>query len=164
MLFASNHGLPLDNGLIIKSMPTQWRRRLAVAGAMKLWHNPFWAVMNPLLGNGCPISQEGAVRASFDYLGRIIDRGWSVLIYPEGKLTVGGPIQPFLSGTGLLAVEGRMTLVPLRLHVQSMGTPSRFPFLRRGTTEVRFGTPLTFSPQTSYEDATAAIEEAVNSL
>ena len=164
VLFASNHCLPLDNGLIIKSIPGQWRRKLAIAGAAKLWRNPFWAAVNPLLGNGFPFSQEGAIRASLDNLGRIVDNGWSVLIYPEGGLTVGGPMQPFMSGTGLLAVEGRLSVIPLRLDVHSTGSPSRFPFLRRGRVEVGFGEPLTFKPGMSYLEATATIEEAVKAV
>ena len=60
----------------------------------------------PLLGNGFPIAQEGAVRPSLENMGKILDNGWSVLIYPEGELTVGGPIRPFMNGTGMVAVEG----------------------------------------------------------
>ena len=91
ILFAANHNLPLDNGLIVKAIPSQWRRRLAIAAAAKLWRSPLWAYMNPLLGNGFPFSQEGGIRASMDNLGQILDKGWTVLIYPEGKVTVGGP-------------------------------------------------------------------------
>ena len=164
VLFAANHNLPLDNGLIIKSFPSRWRRRLAIAAAAKLWRSPVSAFMNPLLGNGFPFSQGGAVRASLDNLGRILDDGWSVLIYPEGKMTPGGPIQPFMSGTGLVAVEGGLTLVPLRLRINNMGWPLRFPFLRRGSIEVSFGRSVSFSPETSYLDATVAIEDAVRAL
>ena len=120
-----------------------------------------WATINPLIGNGFPFSQEGAIRASLDNLGRIVDNGWSVLIYPEGKKTHGGPIQPFMSGTGLLAVGGNLSVVPLRLHIHKMGIPGAFPLLRRGDIEICFGKPLTFSPETTHLEATAAIEEAV---
>ena len=164
VLFAANHNLPADNGLIIKAMRLERRRRLAIAGAAKLWRNPFWAVVNPLIGNGFPFSQEGAVRASLENLGRILDDGWSVLIYPEGKLTPGGPIQPFLGGTGLLAVEGKLPVVPLRLHIHALGSPLRFPVLPRGDIEIRFGEPLSFSPGTDYQEATNVIELAVKAL
>ena len=92
--------------MILKAIPPQWRRRLAIAGAADLWKNPLFWVINPLLGNGFPIAQEGAVRPSLENMGKILDNGWSVLIYPEGELTVGGPIRPFMNGTGMVAVEG----------------------------------------------------------
>ena len=164
VLFAANHNLGLDSGLIIKAMPLQWRRRLAIAGAAELWRNPIFAIMNPLFGNAFPFSREGAIRASLDNLGRILDEGWSVLIYPEGKLTKGGPIQPFLSGTGLLAVEGRVPVVPLCLRVNRSGSPAQLPVLKRGDVEIRFGKPISFAPGTEYQEATREIENAVKAL
>ena len=164
VLFASNHNLGLDNPLIIKSIPSSWRRRLAIAGAATLWKNPVFWVLNPLLGNGFPIAQTGAVRPSLENMGKIIDNGWSVLIYPEGELTIGGPIKPFMNGTGMVAVEGRLPVVPMKLHINRLGSPTGFPILRRGSVEVRFGEPLTFPPTTAYQDATSAIEDAVRSL
>ena len=164
VLFASNHNLGLDNPLILKALPLKWRRRMAIAGAASLWRNPVWWVVNPLLGNGFPLATEGAVRPSLENMGKIIDNGWSVLIYPEGELTIGGPIKPFMNGTGFVTVEGRLPVVPLRLHIHRLGFPRRFPILRRGRIEIRLGKPLSFSPGTNYQDATSAIEIAVKSL
>ena len=164
VLFASNHGLGLDNPLIIKAIPPSLRRRLAIAGAAALWRNPVFWVLNPLLGNGFPISQQGAVRPSLENMGKILDNGWSVLIYPEGELTVGGPIKSFMNGTGMVAVEGRLPVVPMKLHINRLGSPARFPILKRGSVEIRFGEPMTFAPTTAYQDATNAIEDAVRAL
>ena len=140
------------------------RRRLAIAGAATLWRNPVFWVLNPLLGNGFPIAQQGAVRPSLENMGKILDNGWSVLIYPEGALTVGGPIKPFMNGTGMVAVEGRLPVIPMKLHVNRLGSPARFPILKRGSVEIRFGEPMTFAPTTAYQDATSAIEDAVRAL
>ena len=164
VLFASNHHLGLDNPLIFKAVTRRWRSRLAVAAAAELWSNPIWWVLNPLLGNGFPIARTGPIRPSLENLGSIMDRGWSVLIYPEGVLTVGGPMKPFMQGAGLVAVEGRVPVVPMRLDVTKFGSPSRLPLLRRGRVEIRFGPPLTFPPGTDYQQATSTIEEAVKAL
>ncbi len=164
VLFASNHSLGLDNPLIIKAIPSSWRRRLAIAGAAALWKNPVFWVINPLLGNGFPVAQSGAVRPSLENMGKILDNGWSVLIYPEGELTVGGPIKSFMNGTGMVAVEGRLPVVPMKLHINRLGSPAKFPILRRGSVEIRFGEPIIFPPTTAYQDATNAIEDAVRAL
>ncbi|MCE2465769.1 MAG: 1-acyl-sn-glycerol-3-phosphate acyltransferase [Dehalococcoidia bacterium] len=164
VLFASNHNLGLDNPLIIKAIPLKWRRRMAVAGAADLWRNPVWWLVNPLLGNAFPLAKEGSVKPSLENMGKIMDNGWSVLIYPEGELTLGGPIKPFMNGTGLVAVEGGIPVVPLRLDILKLGVPTRFPVLRRGKVEVRLGEPMTFPPGTDYQEATSAIEGAVRSL
>ena len=164
VLFACNHHLGLDNPLILKAVTRRWRRKLAVAAAAELWGNPLWWVLNPLLGNGFPIAREGPIRPSLENLGSIIDQGWSVLIYPEGVLTVGGPMKPFMQGVGLIAVEGRVPVVPLRLDVTRAGAPALFPLLRRGRVEIRFGSPLIFPPGSDYQQATQDIERAVKTL
>ena len=163
-LFAANHCLRLDNGLLIKAMPLRHRRRLSIAAWEEMWSNPAYRVTHPLIGNGFPFSKGGAVRASLENMGRILDDGWSVLIYPEGELTVGGPTQPFRGGTGLVAVESGIPVVPIKLHIRNIGSPTGFPMFRRGDVEVRFGQPITFTRATSYDQATARIEQAVKTL
>ena len=164
VLFVSNHHLGLDNPLIIKAVPARLRRRMAIAGAAELWNNPVWWLVNTLMANGFPLAREGAVRPSLENMGKIIDDGWSVLIYPEGQLTVGGPVQPFLNGVGLVAVESRVPVVPMRLHIHKAGYPARFPALNRGRIEIHIGKPLAFPPTANYQEATLDIENAVRSL
>ena len=164
VLFAANHCLRLDNGLIIKAMPLRHRRRLAIAAWEELWSNFAYRITHPLIGNGFPFSKEGAVRESLENMGRILDDGWSVLIYPEGELTVGGPMQPFRGGTGLLAVESSLPVVPVKLDILKIGSPTDFPLFGRGDVEVRFGSPIYFARGTSYEEATSMIEHAVRDL
>ena len=164
VLVAANHTLHLDNGIILRSMPASLRRRMAIAASDHMWSNPIRSLAIPLLGNGFPFSKEGNVRRSLQNIGRIVDGGWSVLIYPEGELTGTGPLRPFLGGTGLICVGGRLPVVPLRVKVRRTGFPAYFPLLRRGDVEVCFGRPLHFGPEVSYREATAAIEGAVRAL
>ena len=164
VLFASNHQLFLDNVLNIKSFPDGIRRRVAIAAAAASWKRRHWAIRNPLLGNGFPFHREGAVRASLENVGKLLDNGWSVLIYPEGQLTIGGPMQPFLSGVGLLAIEAGAPVVPMHLTIHRMGSPKLVPVMRRGSIEIRFGEPIRFAPDTSYDEATRIIEDAVKAL
>ncbi len=163
-LVAANHTLHLDNGIILKSIPNSFRQRLAIAASDHMWRSPIRSLAIPLLGNGFPFSKEGNVRKSLDNVGRIIDNGWSVLIYPEGELTVDGPMKPFLAGTGLICVGGKVPVIPLKLKVIRTGYPRYFPLLSRGEVEVCFGEPLTFEPGITYHEATVRIEEAVRAL
>jgi long-chain acyl-CoA synthetase len=164
VVFVANHNLGLDNGIFLMALPSPWRRDIAIAAAAELWKNPVWALLNPLVGNAFPFSREGPVRASMENLVSILGEGWNVLIYPEGELTVGGPIQPFKPGIGLLAVEAMVPIVPLRLVVHSAGSPKKAPFLRHGRLDVEIGEALSFDKSTDYLEATSVIERAVKSL
>ena len=164
VLFVANHCLFLDNGLVIRAMPLKLRRRLALAAAAEPMRNPIWAVVNPLVGNGFAFSREDDVRASLENLGKILDNDWSVLIYPEGGLTIGGPMKSFKAGAGLIAVEGGVSVVPIHVHIERMGSPPIITFLRRSHVEIRFGKPMSFAPGTSYNEAAEQMEAAVRAL
>ena len=87
-----------------------------------------------------------------------------MLIFPEGNLFIGTEIKPFKAGAGFIAVQGRLPVVPVRLRVHDFGSPTRFPLLRRGRVEIRFGAPLTFPSGTPYDEAARSIEDAVRAL
>jgi long-chain acyl-CoA synthetase len=95
-----------------------------------------------------------------------------VLIYPEGRLTLGGPMQPFKSGTGLIAVEGGTPVVPMKLKIRNVSIldhlDRKWEHYRangwRGDVEVVFGDPIYFPAGTAPAVATAQLEAAVAAL
>ncbi len=161
VMLASNHHLHLDNGVLLKALPGHIRSRLAIAASSHMFKNRLRSWLIPLLGNGFPFAKEGPVRPSLENLGRILDDGWSVLIYPEGELTVGGPMKPFKAGIGLVATQARVPVIPMRLQVTRYGFPSYAPMLRRGRVELRIGEPIVFDPDVTTEEAAVRIERAV---
>ncbi|HEU0022880.1 MAG TPA: lysophospholipid acyltransferase family protein [Dehalococcoidia bacterium] len=164
VLFAANHNIKMDNPLIIMAMPFGWRWRLSVAAAADdIFGNRLWQIAAPLLGNGFPFSREGAVRPSLEHLGRLMDQGWSVLIYPEGHNSY-GEMDSFKPGAGMVAVESRSPIVPLRVRLSKAGVWDGAGPGARGTVEIRFGEALTFPRRTDYRQATEQIEAAVRAL
>jgi long-chain acyl-CoA synthetase len=172
VLFAPNHCLHWDNGIILTSIPLRWRWRLAVAAAADdVFGNRLNGFFSSVLANAFPLAREGAIRRSLELLGARLDRRFSVLIYPEGKLTIGGPMQPFKTGAGLIAVEGATPIVPMKLKVQRpsvLDEGDRAEWRNtpgwRGDVEVVFGEPLYFAAGTDPGDATKRIEAAVAAL
>jgi long-chain acyl-CoA synthetase len=173
VMFAPNHCLHWDNGIILMAIPLSWRWKLAVAAAADdVFGNKLNGFASSILANAFPLAREGAIRRSLELLGARLDRQFSVLIYPEGKLTIGGPMQPFKSGTGLIAVEGATPVVPMKLkigkvsaldHLDKKWEPSRSNGWR-GDVEVVFGDPLFFPAGTPANEATAKIQAAVAAL
>jgi long-chain acyl-CoA synthetase len=54
-------------------------------------------------------------RKSFAFIGDLIDRGWNVLIFPEGTRTKDGRMSPFRAGIGMLATQLQLPVVPMRM-------------------------------------------------
>jgi long-chain acyl-CoA synthetase len=173
VLFTPNHCLHWDNGIILTAIPLRWRWQLAVAAAADdVFGNKLNGFFSAVLANAFPLAREGAIRRSLELLGARLDRKFSVLIYPEGKLTVGGPMQPFKTGAGLIAVEGGSPIVPMKLkinrvslldHLDRKWDPARANGWR-GDVEVVFGDPLYFPAGTSPTEATAKLQAAVAAL
>jgi long-chain acyl-CoA synthetase len=165
VLFAPNHCLHFDNGIILTAIPLGWRWKLAVAAAADdIFGSRIRGFLSAVLADAFPLAREGAIRRSLELLGARLDRNFSVLIYPEGKLTVGGPLQPFKSGTGLIAVEGNVPVVPLKVKIRKMALVDRMGWPLRGDVEVVFGDPITFASGTDPNVATKRLEAAVAAL
>jgi len=165
VLFAPNHCLHWDNGIILTAIPLGWRWKLAVAAAADdVFGNKLNGFFSAVLADAFPLAREGAIRRSLELLGARLDRNFSVLIYPEGKLTVGGPTQPFKSGTGLIAVQGGTPVVPMKLKIKKMSVLDRTGWPLRGSVEVVFGEPLRFASDTDPNEATHRLEAAVAAL
>ena len=167
VIFAPNHHLHSDNAIILTHLPLAWRWRLSVAAAADdIFGNPIRGLGAAVLGNAFPLAREGAIRRSLELLGARLDRDFSVLIFPEGELTVGGPLKPFKAGAGLIAVESAIPVVPMKVKIHRLswvdqrgkGTSPR------GDVEVVFGEPILFDAGTDPVAATARLEEAVAAL
>ena len=165
-LFAINHNaIQWDSLLVLKHLPRRWRRRMSYAAAAEITFGKRWlGILAALIGNAFPLSRDTAIRPSLEHLGSILDRGWNVGIFPEGAQYVGQPMLPFQTGTGLLAVDCRIPVVPVLLVNHGRPPRGRFRLPSRESISVRIGTPLLFSPSTTYAEATEQIEEAVRCL
>jgi long-chain acyl-CoA synthetase len=167
VLLTPNHCLHLDNGIILSRLPFRVRWKLSVAAAADtIYDNPIQGALASLIANAFPLQREGGVRRSLAMLGARLDKGFSILIYPEGKLTVGGPLQPFMAGAGLIAVEGGTPVVPLKIKIHQMSIIDRrrLPARLRGDVELVVGEPLRFESDTDYATATTRLEAAVAAL
>lgn len=170
VMLIANHHLHNDVGLILSHLPSELRSRLSVAAAADdIFGNRLRGFGAALIGNAFPLAREGAIRRSLELLGARLDRGFSILIFPEGRLTVGGPMQPFKSGTGLIAVEGATPVVPMRLKVHrysrlDSGAPAGAPRRWRGHVELVIGDPIHLPWGTDHAEATARLESAVAAL
>ena len=130
-LVVSNHVTYIDVGFILAALPLRFRRRLATAmdgeRLMNMRRPPaewfflrrlayrFGYYMVVALFNVFPLPQRSGFRDSFGFIGDLVDRGYSVLVFPEGERTSDGKIHDFRSGIGLLATRLGIPVVPVRI-------------------------------------------------
>jgi long-chain acyl-CoA synthetase len=96
------------------------------------------------LFNVFPLPQTTNFRQSFEFAGYGADHGYSLLIFPEGRRTGDGRVQPFQVGAGVLADRLNLPVVPMRIDGLWEAARSSRHFLRRGEIVVRIGQPAQY--------------------
>lgn len=165
VLFIANHNSHLDTPSVLRALPFRLRRRVAVAAAADyFFRTSRHGFVTALLFNAFPFTRAGLVRPSFEHCAALVDEGWSLLIYPEGTRSTTGMLQPFKSGTGLLARELRIPVVPIGIEGTHHILPKGASWPRPGPVTVRFGTPVTVPNGLDLWEITALLEESVSGL
>ncbi len=180
VLFASNHQSHLDTPAIFAALPLNWRYRVSPAMSQDYfrawlepratsWRNRLATMFEYFLVTGIfnayPLPQRMAgVRRALKYTGELIDRGYCPLVFPEGKRTPDGSLQPFKTGIGLMATRLRTPVVPIHIAglFEIYSIHDSWP--KRGTVRVTLGTPLHFEDDSNEEAATRAVEEAIQRM
>jgi long-chain acyl-CoA synthetase len=164
-LFLANHTSHLDTPVVLKVLLRRYGSRLSVAAAADYWFaNPLLGNLTTLLLNAFPMARQGNARPSMEHIVDLVDRGWSVLIYPEGTRSTSGELQPFKPGVGLLAVELGIPVVPIQLCGLHKVLPKGSRLPRRGPVEVTIGAPLRFLPGMDYVQAAQQLEREIRRL
>jgi long-chain acyl-CoA synthetase len=118
--------------------------------------------------NVFPLPRKSGFRRSFAYAGTAMDRGFHVLVFPEGRLTDDGQLLPFQKGIGLLAAGLNAPVVPVKLEgLFELRERPRLGFwalpLRPARISITFGAPLRFEPGEDAGVIATKLEHAVAS-
>jgi len=115
------------------------------------------------LFNVFPLPQSGDFRASFEHAARAMDRGFHVLVFPEGRRTPDGQMHPFQRGSGLLWKELRCDALPVYLGGLWELKAAHAQWFRSGKIRAHIGRAISLEPETDPRTATAILEERVRS-
>ncbi|MGZ5629196.1 MAG: AMP-binding protein [Methylobacter sp.] len=170
VIFMPNHRSYLDSLYAVRAISPEFRSKLAIAAALYPLYEKFWwfAPFGDLLMNSYPFGTALAenIRPGLEYTGRLLDDGWNVMIFPEGRMNrTDSMLQPLKGGAGVLAVEMRAPIVPMAITGTSrILPPEKLLPHRRGEIVIRFGAPLFFTATQNYGDATQNIEKTLQDL
>jgi long-chain acyl-CoA synthetase len=180
LLVVCNHVSDIDVGFVQTALPARLRNRIATAtrgedlealhtpAASKSFFGRIYDQMKWVLGvsllNLFPLPREAGFRQSFAYMGEAVDRGYSVLVFPEGRHTVDGEISSFRAGVGLLASNLSIPVLPMRITGLFEVKQSRRKFAAPWKIGVRIGPRRNFAAGTDPEQIARELQNAVEAL
>jgi long-chain acyl-CoA synthetase len=180
VLVVANHVAFFDPAYVWEALPSPLRCKLAVAmdgELLESFRKPppdtnfitalahraaYWLVIS--VYNVFPLPRRAGFRKSFAFAGDLIDRGWTVLIFPEGTRTQDGRMSPFRAGIGLLATELDVPVVPAYLGGVFELKQAGKHVARPGQITVSLGAPARFASDVPAEEIARDLERRVSSL
>jgi len=183
LLIVGNHVSAYDGPLIQYALAGPLRRHIAVAMAGDMlndyrhWRNPDWPPGHKgiwLLGppaywlvtafyNVFPLPRQRDFQLSFAHAGKAMDRGYSVMVFPEGVRSE-GQLARFRPGIGLLAKQCGVPVVPTAIRGLGEMKAGRRRWFRSGHLEVCVGEAIRFSTEESEAAITARLHDEVERL
>lgn len=179
-LIVANHVTYLDPAYILAALAQAKRRRLAVAmdgermegmraGTLeggfirkRFMRVQYWLVI--AIFNVFPLPQRAGFRKSFEYAGEAVDRGWNILVFPEGRLTDDGAVAPFRPGIGLLATRLGVPVVPIHVAGLFDLRQSGKRLARPGHVQIQIGRPVRYLNHETAEEIAKDLHARVLAL
>jgi long-chain acyl-CoA synthetase len=180
VLVIANHVTAYDGALVLYALPATVRGRMAIAMSAEMLldlrrgRNQRSALRNLMappgywlvtaLFNVFPLPRQRGFQRSFAHAGEAMDRGYSVMIFPEGTRSADGKMHAFRAGIGLLAQQSRVPVVPVALIGLGEMRAGRARWYRSGRLEVRVGKAFPIEEGAEPTQLTARLEESVRQL
>jgi long-chain acyl-CoA synthetase len=120
--------------------------------------------LSALFFSAFPLTQGSAgTRQTLRYMGEIVEDGYSILIFPEGRRAESGEIAKFQPGVGMIAARLGVPVVPVRVRGLDQVLPrhARWPSVSQA--RCSFGPPITLTGN-DYAALAAQVEAAVKAL
>jgi long-chain acyl-CoA synthetase len=179
-LVVSNHISQIDIGYIMAALPFRLRRCLATAMQgerlrdlrypaknrpwLRRWLDQLDYLLISAFFNVFSLPQRAKYRESFRFAGELVDQGYSVLIFPEGRRTETGEMSPFRSGIGLLATHLGLPVIPVRIDGLFALKAAKKHYAKPGTIQVRIGEPVKFEATADAEEIARELQRIVAGL
>ncbi|MGA2529731.1 MAG: lysophospholipid acyltransferase family protein, partial [Acidimicrobiales bacterium] len=151
--------------LLLSVLPSWLRHRTIVAAAADYFFDRHWKAAVWSFGLGAiPMERTKVNRRSADLAARLIEDGWSLIIFPEGGRTDDGWGREFKGGASYLAKRCGVPVIPVHIRGTRAVLAKSSSRFRPGSTEIRLGDALAPSETEDARKFAARIELAVAAL
>jgi 1-acyl-sn-glycerol-3-phosphate acyltransferase len=168
-LFIGNHTSFMDGPAMYVALPNRYRGKVAfpaaadrffVKGRKELRNQGWWF---SLVYNSFPL-QRGGGRAALAHADWLIDKGWSIGIFPEGARTSAAKLARFRMGPAILAISHGVPVVPMYFEGLAAIRPKGTREMTPGPVTVRIGAPIRFPSDADVAEATRELHRAVDTM
>lgn len=164
-VFVANHVSALDAVVMAEALPARYRHRsVVVAAADSIFKRRWEARLAQVTVDAFPIPRGGGARPHLEYLKQLLAKKWSVIIFPEGRLTVTGAMGKFRKGAAILAMDAGVPVVPAYMDGMYEVMPRFRRVPRPGHVTVTFSEPMSPAPGEDYDAFIDRIETTVRGL
>ncbi|HEX3373132.1 MAG TPA: AMP-binding protein [Edaphobacter sp.] len=180
MLIIANHVTAYDVPLLLFALPRTIRDHIAAAMSGEMledfrharnmevrWLAPFgpivWLLLTAVF-NVFPLPRQRGFQRSFAHAGEALDRGFHVMVFPEGTRSAEGVLANFQPGIGLLVKQASTAVLPMALRGMGDLKTGKRSWFRSGMLEVRVGEPIRFATTESEAAITARLHSEVEKL
>ncbi len=165
VLFAANHHSHADTSLLLATIPTRLRRRLAVvAAADYFFPNKFTSAVSALFLGAIPMERQKLSKLSIENALSAVKEGYSLLVFPEGGRSPDGWGQRHRPGAAFVAKRTGIPVVPVYLDGTGRILPKGRNWPRRARCAVVFGSPLQLDASEDARAFAERIERRVSEL
>lgn len=173
-LIVCNHASHFDTPVLLMSLPARLRERVCPVGMWEYFivkgRHPvkqflMWRLYDlvGIVTAMVPFPQISGFAQSMAYAGSLIDKGYSILVFPEGMRTTDGRILDFKGGVGMMAVNYGIPILPVRISGLWETLPAGRFWPRMHPSSIVFGKPFMVKSE-DYREAADEIEAAVRRL
>ena len=176
VIFVSNHQSAFDVPLIIKHIRVQCAIAADSEVIFGIGTKRFSeSILRRILGyysefayNAYPFGTTIGIDTSLEFTGEMLDKKYSIILFPEGERTLDGKIHEFKQGIGYIVANMQVSVIPLKINGLFYVLPRSKTIPKFGKTNVTFGKMIKFDKnklfEMTYKEIASLIEEKVREL
>jgi long-chain acyl-CoA synthetase len=180
VLVIANHVTAYDGPLVLYALPGKLRRKMAIAMSGEMLLNfrqgrrqrgnginplgPLAYLLATALFNVFPLPRLRGFQRSFAHAGEAMDRGLSVLVFPEGARSADAQMHTFRAGIGLLMEQTHVPVIPVALLGLGEATEGKRRWFRTGRVEIHVGEAIESSDAMTPAERTQRLEAILRSM
>lgn len=169
VIFMPNHISYVDPIVLHMALPKKLKDKISFAAARDVLYQQykFLSYLIEIAFNSFAIQrgEQENIKQGLDNIGQMLDLGYSVVLFPEGRMSKTGELLDLRRGAGLIATEMDAWIVPVKI----IGSNDVMPydnsfFVKKDIVTVIFGKPMKFKQSDSYSLAIDELSKALKNL